>query len=235
MGSMDAELKDATWELDPREFARALSAKTRKAHAPPPTLNPDFEDQFTNYVVEIDGLDGVLENALGAFLPTNPHPGDPDRQTYGPFCEFLNACLKACRQALGDGGRYHSELTFIEYDREMQDKVKKANPLKPDIAGTINHAGKADGLWWKPPAGERSLMMEIPVKVNGKWKELVRQAATYARCLSDAIPLRHFSLILAYNHTNSSSSMPAASQLQKLFRSTTLLTTRIFFVSFYPC
>jgi hypothetical protein len=82
----------------------------------------------------------------------------------------------------------------------MKDKVTGANVLKPDIAGTTNPADKDVKLWWKPPFGERSSMMELPVEVQDNWKQLVRQGARYACCLSNAIPLRHFSLVLGYNY-----------------------------------
>jgi hypothetical protein len=95
----------------------------------------------------------------------------------------------------------NSNLKFTKYDKEMKDRVKGAERLKPDIAGTQNpRRGKEIELWWMPSTGERSLTMEIPVEVKGNWKELVSQAATYARGLSNAIPLHQFCLVLGYNH-----------------------------------
>lgn len=61
-----------------------------------------------------------------------------------------------------------------------------------------NHKQK-DILSWSPTIkGENPI--EIPVAVNKGWPELVCQAATYARCLFDASPLRKFALVLCFEH-----------------------------------
>jgi hypothetical protein len=155
----DSELEDATWELDPKILARALSAKTRTAKAPLLTVDADFQDQLTHYNIEIDDLDQVLRlnSASRAFQPPERFPRNSEWDSHDPLCEFLNACLDACRQALGEEKIYYGDLKFFVYDKPMKDKVTGANGLKPDITGTTNPTAKDIELWWKPPLGEQSL------------------------------------------------------------------------------
>jgi hypothetical protein len=199
--AMGGELKDATWELEPEQLARALSAKTRKQNASPLTIAADSRDKLEYYDVKIDKLNKELNFALRLFKLSPLVSESNETDNYLPLCNFMNHCLKICCMALGTKKAYYGDLGFIKYDRKMGDRVKGAEPLKPDIAGTQKpQKGREVKFWWTPPTGERSVTMELPVEVKRDWKQLVSQAVTYARCLSYAEPLRQFSLVLAYNH-----------------------------------
>ena len=59
---------------------------------------------------------------------------------------------------------------------------------------------KADGgLYWRPTGPDDHELL-LPVEVKAGWKDLVRQAGTYARCLFVANPLRKFALVLGYEY-----------------------------------
>ncbi|KAJ3990601.1 hypothetical protein F5050DRAFT_1582639 [Lentinula boryana] len=79
--------------------------------------------------------------------------------------------------------------------------MKDAKSLKPDGAGVVGfEADELDNLFWSPPAEG----MAIPVEIKGNWSELVLQAATYARCMFSASPLRQFVLIIGYKYNEHS-------------------------------
>jgi hypothetical protein len=207
--SVPHELQDATWQLDATCLARALSAKSRKKDASLLTTNftesPDRNnmslDSLHHYDVAIDRLDNVLETAVQLFTPNKLNSVLVETESYVPLKDFLNACLAACRKAakLHDK-HYYSELNFIVWDRPTKDGVRGAHAVKPDIAGAHSLSEGTTELWWRPPSGLRSSTMELPVEMKGDWRELVAQAASYARCLTGAVLLRQFSLVIGYNH-----------------------------------
>jgi len=196
------ELADATWHMDPVTLARALSRKTRRADVPPLTI--DGVDNFDHYDIEIDQLDELLDNAVKALnpkyyehLPTNP----TEQEHYKPLMAFLNACVAACRSVYTES-KFYKLLNFIVFNHPTRDGVRGASPLKLDGAGANGLSSKETRLWWRPPSGDRSSTIEIPVEVKAKWAELVSQAGTYCCVLTSARPLRQFSLVLGYNHTS---------------------------------
>jgi hypothetical protein len=197
------ELADATWELPSETLARALSFKSRKKDVPPLTI--DELDDFGKYDIEIDTLGTLLDDAVEALskavknllLPTSKAEVDH----YGSLITFLNACLDACR-CVYNKSIYYNKLNFISFNRPTQDGVLGASPLKPDGAGANGVRAGELKLWWRPKTGDRSKTMEIPVEVKSTWRELVAQSGTYARAMRNARPLRQFSLVLAYNHSD---------------------------------
>src|ERR1700733_15503249 len=92
--SIFSELKDATWELDPVTLARALSSKTRKAGLHPLTI--DEIDDLANYDIAIDELEGSLGKASKAFKHEALPDDSSEKEHYGPFISFLNACVHTC-------------------------------------------------------------------------------------------------------------------------------------------
>ena len=57
------------------------------------------------------------------------------------------------------------------------------------------------GLYWRRK-GLNDHELLIPVEVKDGWRDLVRQAGTYARCLFMASPLRKFALVLGYEYVS---------------------------------
>jgi hypothetical protein len=194
--TISSELADATWELDPVTLARALSSKTRKGGVDP--LNIDDIDDFENYDIEIDKLDGILGKAANALKGQTLPFDNSEKAHYGHLISFLNACVDACRVVCQK--LFYERLKFIVFDTETQDGVLGASPLKPDGAGANGLSEGETKLWWRPESGSRASTLEIPIEVKGLWSKLVSQAGTYARALMTARPLRQFSLVIAYNH-----------------------------------
>jgi hypothetical protein len=191
-----SELADATWQLDPVTLARALSSKTRKVDVPSLTITE--VDELENYSIKIDQLEGLLDDAVKALeYPIN----SAERDHYVPLMTFLNACVDACR-GIYDKSLFYKQLNFIVFDRSTQDGVLGAGVLKPDgVGGNGLSPEPSTRLWWRPPSGDRSSTVEIPVEVKVNWADLVSQAGTYSRALTSARPLRQFSLVIAYNHS----------------------------------
>lgn len=196
---MSEELQDATWQLDATHLARALSAKSRKDNAPP--LSIVSTDSVDHYDIAIDKMGPELENAIKFFKPAKVISSTSETAHYDSLAAFLNSCLTACRTAAKScSGHYYSALNFATWGRPTKDGVRDAHPLKPDCVGAQNLPNKPSELWWRPQFGHRSSTVEIPVEVKDSWPELVSQAATYARSLINAVPLRQFSLVIGYNH-----------------------------------
>lgn len=207
---MRAEVEDATWELPTQALSRALSAKVRERGKPliVDSQNTDDFDTLDNYDVALDKLDDVLDIAveeLKLALEREPidFPSDTgEKAHYVPLATFFNLCLDVCRKAAKcDDTHYYNGLRFIKWDRVTKDGVQGASALKPDVAGGYMLNVDTKELWWRPKSHEhRSFRLEIPVEVKPELTELVSQAATYARALNDAFPLRQFSLVIGYDH-----------------------------------
>ncbi|KAJ3862498.1 hypothetical protein EV359DRAFT_83285 [Lentinula novae-zelandiae] len=210
---MRAELGDQTWQFPLDRIARMLSPKKRNA-----PLDDKVIDHLGNYTCVSDspGFMKKLKNAvmkLGPRLKDIQWPSGPDERTfYTPLAQFLNACVSVCKEELTDDDRYTKgpfhDLEFIVYDKETQDSVDGASPVKPDLVGGKKFMAFADSddckvksarLYWNPPDKNTPPIL-LPVEVKDNWIELVCQAATYARCLFSTSPLRQYSLVLGYNH-----------------------------------
>ena len=198
--SVGHELDGYTWEFDAKRLAKVFLPKIRMF-----PLAPDQIDSLDAYI-DNDISEEVLHDAVNAFgkLPTFPtEKGESDH--YEPLCKVLNKCVQACHKALGDlKGGYYRDLNFIVWDKPTEDGCCAEHPLKPDLAGGIDLQGKGKikangGLYWRRPGlNEHELL--LPVEVKAGWKDLVRQAGTYARCLFMASPLRKFALVLGYEY-----------------------------------
>ena len=200
---LERELKGYTWQFDTDRLAKVFLPKKRKF-----LLKPDQVDSLDAYVYDTIITEKVLKDAVTSF-GERPQFSDSGVESdhHEPLCKLLNNCVKACHKALGDSkGEYYRGLKFVKWDKPTQDGYSGEHCLKPGLAGGINlperEEIKADGgLYWRRPGlnlNEHELL--IPVEVKKGWKELVRQAGTYARCLFMASPLRKFALVLGYEY-----------------------------------
>ncbi|KAF5346101.1 hypothetical protein D9757_014022 [Collybiopsis confluens] len=220
-GSMREELFGQTWEFPPERLSQLLSAKTRKlatarqtandptetANDPPIVLENHYKviDNVENYNCYIDTLAVAVAKAQKDFIERQPcqflqTTDDDERSHYAGLVTILNTGLDSCKAGLGNEVQQaiYKELKFYVWDKLMDDGVDGAHPLKPDLAGVLGKA-KPNSLFWSPRSkGEAG--MKIPVEVKNGWSELVAQAATYARALFSANPLRQFALVIGYNH-----------------------------------
>ena len=195
------ELEGYTWQFDADRLAKVFLPKKRKF-----PLKPDQVDSLDAYVYDTIITEKVLGDAVTSFGEPPPFPDSgAESDHHEPLCKLLNNCVKACHKALGDSkGEYYRGLKFVKWDKPTQDGYSGEHGLKPGLAGGIDlperEEIKADGgLYWRRPGlNEHELL--IPVEVKKGWKELVRQAGTYARCLFMASPLRKFALVLGYEY-----------------------------------
>ncbi|KAJ7283322.1 hypothetical protein C8J57DRAFT_1053882, partial [Mycena rebaudengoi] len=101
-----------------------------------------------------------------------------------------------------------AKLSFQPYNRLMGDSINNAAALKPDLIGAQVSHWPSDSdftaYWAHPRPQDQELPMEVgvevPVEVKNDWPDLCRQAATYARAIFAAVPLRSFSLVIGINH-----------------------------------
>ncbi|KAJ3991385.1 hypothetical protein F5050DRAFT_1207213 [Lentinula boryana] len=205
---MRPELNGQTWELDYKRLAQALSAKTRKRSALP--SEPEQVDILENYDLAIDKLQSQIDKAYTSFAREQPEKllvkkELPERMHYRGFIKFLNKGIgSSLAQLPKDHKALYRDLKFYVWDKPTKDGIEGAQPLKPDGAGVLGfEAEELVNLFWSPPAegGER---IAIPVEVKNNWSELVLQAATYARCMFSASPLRQFVLVIGYKHNEHS-------------------------------
>jgi len=202
---MMREISNQTFSFPSIELARALSPKTPKRgiEAAGKLLPLDQYDCTVDEQRFRDALDDVVAQ-LGTFTPQPAGSGEP--ASYPTLAEFLTECVKACHNALDGHGfsdrrkRWYEKLEFTVFGRTVGDRVDRASPLKPDIAGGkgISAFGQ-EQLYWKAPPETPAHAITLPVEVKSNWKNLVSQAATYARCLFSANPMRTFALVLAFN------------------------------------
>ncbi|KAJ3863116.1 hypothetical protein EV359DRAFT_82687, partial [Lentinula novae-zelandiae] len=146
---MRAELGDQTWQFPLDRVARMLSSKKRNA-----PLDDKVYDHLGNYACVSDspGFMKQLKNAvmkLGPRLKDIQWPSGPDERTfYTPLAQFLNACVSVCKKELTNDDRYTKgpfhDLEFIVYDKETQDSVDGASPVKPDLVGGKKFMAFAD-------------------------------------------------------------------------------------------
>ncbi|KAJ3995066.1 hypothetical protein F5050DRAFT_1713202 [Lentinula boryana] len=140
-----------------------------------PPVGPEQVDTLENYDLAIDKLQSQIDKTYKSFARQKPE----------------TLLVKSdCPE----------NLKFYVWDRPMKD----AKSLKPDGAGVLGfEADELDNLFWSPPA-ECGEQIAIPVEVKGNWPELVLQAATYARCMFSASPLRQFVPVIGYKHNEHS-------------------------------
>ncbi|KAJ7725092.1 hypothetical protein B0H16DRAFT_1595240 [Mycena metata] len=201
---------------DATRISRILSPRTPKNGMAGAKLaildNYDCVVDAQEFQTAFTAAEAALEAApKNLWHPWPNKPPSPERNHYGYFGEFLNACIHFGGDALPKlRGSWYDELNFVVYDRVMGDTVGKASPVKPDLLGgnglaTLEDSEDSlqakDTLFWSPRSDQSKMRAEIPVEVKDNWPELISQAATYARCLFSANPSRTFALVIGYNQT----------------------------------
>jgi len=169
----------------------------------------------------------IDHEVVGPTLERND-PGPPkdcaggETSHYERIAEYLNCTVRRCETVYGllQGGPNSLNLLpfdrvpmdplhFIKGDMYTKDGVQNAARLKPDIYGFRSKTAPAKGeifdLFWNlrttgkhPASKDREAAFVCEVKDN--WTTLQHQAATYARAQMDAVPLRHFVVVIGVNH-----------------------------------
>ena len=152
--------------------------------------------------------DSILNSAQRTLnekqAPHWPTSGE-ERTWYPPLATFLNNCVDACHSALrgstsaaAKDPRFYDRLKFIVYDKNTEDGVDGAAPVKPDLVGGLDLKPDERVAWSPRDAHVKQVL--LPVEVKGDWAPMVSRAATYARCLFSARPSRQFALVLGFQH-----------------------------------
>ncbi|KAJ3515946.1 hypothetical protein NLJ89_g1437 [Agrocybe chaxingu] len=205
------EVGDQTWQFNTRRVSRMLSPKRLKPGGDYHFLGNydcDVDKKFFKDALTRAKLD--LRRTLSEQSVNWPPDNAREQQYYPPLAQFMNTCLKACHAALDlDGSapardrRWYHDLDFVKYDRPTGDGIRAAHPLKPDLAGgrklvVIFQQEPSAPLYWSS-VDKSHHQIDIPVEVKLDERDMVAQAATYARCLFSASPSRIFSLVLCFN------------------------------------
>ena len=202
---MIEEIANQTFSFPSEELARMLSPKKPK-HGIETAGKLLSLDQY-DCTVDGEPFQAALKDVVARFRTFTPQPaGSGESASYPSLAEFLTDCVEACHKALdGQRGfpdrqaRWYGELEFI-VARQVGDRVDHAPPLRPDIAGGKGiSAFSEEQLYWKPPLAKPAHRITLPVEVKNNWRNMVSQAATYARSLFSANPMRTFALVLAFN------------------------------------
>ncbi|KAJ4483014.1 hypothetical protein C8J55DRAFT_559832 [Lentinula edodes] len=145
-----------------------------------------------------------------------------ERSHYDPLVYFLNECVAIGNQVYMDvfidrkktshhsrfpivdiKDRWWPHLTFHTYDRPTGDGIGNASPLKPDLVGVDSESAPILCFWKFPSDVGKAdnLKAEIAIATEAKdnWPEMIWQSATYGRAEMATIPLRAFSLVIAFN------------------------------------
>ena len=199
---MEEEIADQTFWLPSLELSRILSPKKPKSGVVEEFLQLDDCD----CIVDKQPFKEALKDVVTELKTFAPSAGSGESASYRSLAEFLTGCVKACHVALDKRtefslrqDRWYKDLEFT-VGKPVVDSVDGAASLKPDITGGNGILALAEErLYWKPPADKSTHRVTLPVEVKKQWKDMVSQAATYARCLFSASPMRIFVLVLAFN------------------------------------
>jgi len=206
---MEKEIWNQTFSFPPKELARMLSPKTPK----PDTDAVGKLLQLDNYECTVEGqpfLD-ALDDVVARIETFDPQPpGSAESASYPGLVKFLTDCVEACHKALDRQPglplrqeRWYEKLEFT-VARKVGDRVDHASPLWPDITGGKGiSAFREEQLYWRSPPEKPNHRIALPVELKNNWRDMVSQAATYARSLFSANPMRTFALVLAFNQEQS--------------------------------
>ncbi|KAF9781406.1 hypothetical protein BJ322DRAFT_1213405 [Thelephora terrestris] len=201
-GVIEEEIVDQTFLFSSSELARILSPKKPKTNA---VLSDGFFG-IDDYDCTVDGsaFGDALDDLVGQ-LPSFSTIGTAEQGGYKSLANFLTESVTACYNVLDKRNefpkrpeRWYSDLEFV-VGISMADGTEDAAVLR-DIMGGNGISKLDERLFCKPPADQFAYQTMLPVEVNNCWRAMVAQAATYARSLFGANPMRVFALILGFNH-----------------------------------
>ena len=206
---MGKEIWNQTFRFPPKELARMLSPKTPRldTDAVGKLLQSDGYECTVEKQPFLDALDDVVAR-IETFDPQPP--GSAESASYPGLVKFLTDCVEACHKVLDRQSklpprqeRWYEKLEFT-VARKMADHVDHASPLWPGITGGKGiSAFRGEQLYWRPPPEKPNHRITLPVEVKNNWRDVVSQAATYARSLFSVNPTRTFVLVLAFNQEQS--------------------------------
>jgi hypothetical protein len=205
--TMKDEIGDQTFRFPSNELARILSPKAPK---PGITASGKFlRIQHYDCLVDSTEFKSALKVVITRLDPFPTTKRLNEESYYKTLAPFLTKLITKCHGALDNHhrfperrNRWYNKLHFL-VGRPAAVGTDGAAPLKPDITGTLKEKKKEgeeeERLYWNPPSDQSALEIVLPVEVKGDWKDMISQAATYARSMFSARPNRIFALALAFN------------------------------------
>lgn len=207
--TMEKEIWNQTFSFPPQELARMLSPKIPKPDTD--TAGKLLQLDDCKCTVDEQPFLHALNDVVARIDTFDPQPpGSAESASYPGLVKFLMDCVKACHKALDRQPglpprqeRWYEKLEFT-VARKVGDRVDHASPLWPDITGGKGiSAFRGEQLYWRPPREKPNHRITLPVELKNNWRDMVSQAATYARSLFSANPMRIFALVLAFNQEQS--------------------------------
>ena len=170
----------------PGAFSHPLSKKPKSG-----VVEEFLQLDDCDCIVDKQPFKEALKDVVTELKTFTPSAGSGESASYRSLAEFLTGCVKTCHVALDKRiefplrqDRWYKDLEFI-VGKAVVDSVDGAASLKPDITGGNGILAFAEErLYWKPPADKSTHRVTLPVEVKKQWKDMVSQAATYARCCS---------------------------------------------------
>jgi len=187
----------------PPELARMLSPKTPKRGIEVAGELLRLHDY--NCIVDRQPFLAALDDVVAQFRTFTPQPaGSGESVSYPSLAEFLTECVEACHKALDRQhgfplrqDRWYQRLEFT-VARQVGDRVDHASPLGQTLRAEKEYQ-HLEQLYWRPPLKKPAHRIMLPVEVKSSWRDMVSQAATYARSPFSANPTRTFALVPAFN------------------------------------
>ncbi|THU87888.1 hypothetical protein K435DRAFT_325277 [Dendrothele bispora CBS 962.96] len=216
---IEEEIGRRTWQFSVQETSQMLSPKMLKELD---EISESGSHLVTDYDLLVD--QEFIQKAIDKMpLPSTPNLVQTERENYPLITDFLNECVENCKTAYNEavahqelqektsscfpklkkaGSHWWPDLKFSVYDKRTGDEVDGAEPLQQDIVGTHLELDILSRCVWGVMRrdGSGQVGIDIPGLVKAQWRELVKQAATYARAMANFVPLRLFSLVIGVNH-----------------------------------
>ena len=217
-------VEDQAFQFPVRQFMKMISPRYLK-DSNHRTNNHSLDDFF--YLIDFPFFDEAVDYGYSeccshtrlqwhswATLPTCMWPSRESGmfEYYEPITDLLNTLVEIGHSALDAVGvplpredRFYSHLTFLVYDRGVQDYPSWSNQgHQPRIAGgnDISEPDMLSGWWGAPRMKENDprvphANLEIIVLSDDSWVDMIDEGIKYAKCQFMAHPSRTFVLMLA--------------------------------------
>jgi hypothetical protein len=136
-------------------------------------------------------------NEIKKVLPEWPSKG-AEAEYYEPVVDTINTVRNILKKHRTTSVKaVYDDHHLCVYNREMYDSVERDHPMKPDLI--LKRGEKL-----KPTERARWRDVDVAIEVKSDWRNLVLQAATYARALFYSNWTRTFALVIGINHTSRS-------------------------------
>ena len=152
--------------------------------------------------VDVKSFRDALKDVVSKLQPFTAKHGSAESKHYPGLAWFLTGCVESVtrlltnrsnsRPASSDGTRTSNSSLQRRLRTALRVQLPSGRTLREEIEYRNSRGRVSIGSHHR---------INLPVEVKDDWKDIVAQAATYARCMFGASPLRTFALVLAFNHS----------------------------------